>query len=414
MKKKFLKAIMSVAAIACIALSCKDGNKSTGMKAALKGTYGYDLQFLQHNVSSVYELRDKEGMAKVLLTPDYQGRVMSSTAGGDSSNSFGWLNYDLIASAAKRKQFNAVGGEERFWLGPEGGQYALYFKKGDSFNIAHWQVPAIIDTVKYDVLKADSSEVTFNKSATLLNYSGTRFDIEITRSIRLLNKVMLQQKLGVNIPEHLQYVAYESDNQVKNTGNADWKKENGLLSIWLLGMLTPSPQTVVIIPFKPIQPVHDYITDDYFGAVPTERLTVKDSVLYFNCDGKSRGKIGLSPSIAKSVAASFDYRKNTLTIIYFEVDKDGMYVNSKWEMQENPFKGDVINAYNDGPLQDGTQMGPFYEIESSSSVKELHKGGVMRYRQVTCHFQGDYPSLNALAIATLGVQLNEAKSSIIH
>jgi len=96
------------------------------------------------------------------------------------------------------------------------------------------------------------------------------------------------------------------------------------------------------------------------------------------------------------------------------VDKDGIYVNSKWEIQKNPFKGDVINAYNDGPLQDGTQMGPFYEIESSSSAKELVKGEVMRYRQVTCHFQGDYTSLNTLAFAVLGVQLDEAKALIIH
>jgi len=412
-------------ALTGLVLSCNNaGNEKTSDAAAKdssatakgpsKGAYGYDLQFLKSKGINVLELQDKEGTAKVLLTPDYQGRVMTSTADGDTGSSFGWLNYELISSGTKRKQFNPVGGEERFWLGPEGGQYALYFKKGDSFNIAHWQVPALIDTDKYQVLKADASEATFTKAATVTNYAGTRFDLEITRTIRLMDKTALEQKLQTSLPAGVKVVAYESDNQVKNSGNTDWKKEKGLLSIWLLAMLTPTPRTAVIIPFKPVQHVKDYITDNYFGPVPSERLIVKDSVLYFNCDGKSRGKIGLSPKIAKSVAASYDYDRNALTIIYFEVDKDGSYVNSKWELQKEPFKGDVINAYNDGPLQDGTQMGPFYEIESSSSAKELAKGASMRYRQTTCHFQGDYAAMSALALKVLGVELNEAKKLIIH
>ena len=42
------------------------------------------------------------------------------------------------------------------------------------------------------------------------------------------------------------------------------------------------------------------------------------------------------------------------------------YVNSLWEIQDEPFRGDVVNSYNDGKLEDGTQLGPFYELESSS------------------------------------------------
>ena len=30
---------------------------------------------------------------------------------------------------------NVFGGEDRFWLGPEGGQFALYFKAGDPFDL---------------------------------------------------------------------------------------------------------------------------------------------------------------------------------------------------------------------------------------------------------------------------------------
>ena len=78
-------------------------------------------------------------------------------------------------------------------------------------------------------------------------------------------------------------------------------------------------------------------------------------------------------------------------------------------MQKQPYKGDVINSYNDGPLENGEQMGPFYEIESSSPALELKKGAASTYSQVTAHFQGDYESLRTLALKLLQVDLNTIK-----
>jgi hypothetical protein len=174
-------------------------------------------------------------------------------------------------------------------------------------------------------------------------------------------------------------------------------------------MFTPSPETIVIIPFHPVPHAKSFITDNYFGDIPKERLRVTDSVLYFTCDGKLRSKIGLSPLIAKPLAASFDFKKNVLTVIIPQVDKNADYVNSKWEMQTQPYKGDVINSYNDGPLADGTQMGPFYEVESSSPALGLKKGATGAYKETTCHFQGSYASLQQLAKQLLGVDLDTIK-----
>jgi hypothetical protein len=182
------------------------------------------------------------------------------------------------------------------------------------------------------------------------------------------------------------------------------------LSIWLLGMMTPSDSTIVIIPFTPHKNIHDFITDNYFGAISPDRLKIKDSVLFLTCDGKARGKIGLSPLIAKSMAASYDFKNNVLSMIFFPVEKKGMYVNSKWELQRQPYKGDVVNSYNDGPLNDGTQLGPFYEIESSSAVKELKKGEKQVYKQITCHLEGDFETLRNIAKQLLGVDLKEIES----
>ena len=376
---------------------------------ATKGTYAYDVEFLKKHSSGIVELASEDGKSRVLLSAAYQGRVMTSTATGDSGNSFGWLNYDLIAAPEKRKQFNPVGGEERFWIGPEGGQYSFYFKAGDSFNISHWQVPALIDTLSYDITQAGRSQAVFSKKASLVNYSGTGFDIEIERKISLLDKKQIETKLKSPIPAGVMFVAFETENNIRNGGNTDWSADKGLLSIWLLGMYTPSPKTVVIIPFHGQPDARSLITDNYFGEIPPSRLQVKDSILFFTCDGKYRSKIGLSPMIAKPVAGSFDFERNVLTIVLPQVDKNASYVNSKWETQKEPYKGDVINSYNDGPLADGTQMGPFYEIESSSPALQLKQGQTGVYSQTTCHFKGDYNSLKQIAQQLLGVNLDEIK-----
>jgi hypothetical protein len=390
------------------------GNNTTAPQAPLtvqyeKGSYGFDHSFLKQQLPGLLELKYDSGGAAILVSPNFQGRVMTSTANADSGTSFGWINYDLIASHQIKSQFNPVGGEERFWLGPEGGQFALFFKKGDSFNIRHWQVPAVVDTVPYRLVSSSQSSAVFSQSANLSNYSGTDFQIQITRTIQVIDKSLLQQQLHVEIPKDLKSVAYQSTNQVKNTGLSQWKKEKGLISVWLLGQMRPSDKTVVVIPFQSGKNNSFFITDNYFGKIPKDRLLVKDSVLFFKCDGKQRGKIGIAPQISGHLAASYDFERNILTVISFAVDRDGLYVNSKWEMQKQPYKGDVVNSYNDGPLADGSQLGPFYEIESSSDARELKPGQSQTYTQLTSHFQGDYTVLKELAMRLLGVDLEDVK-----
>src|SRR3954462_15528961 len=75
-----------------------------------KGSYAYDVRFLHQHTKKILELHDKDNQSKILLSADYQGRVMTSTATGDTGSSYGWINYDLISSAQKKPQFNPVGG----------------------------------------------------------------------------------------------------------------------------------------------------------------------------------------------------------------------------------------------------------------------------------------------------------------
>jgi len=371
--------------------------------------FGEDVSFLQKHLQNVVVLQRNGDSSGLVVTGDYQARVMTSTTGGSQGKSYGWINYDLVASHKFAPHINAFGGEERFWLGPEGGQYALYFPPGKPFNFDNWQTPALIDTVHFAVKSQSDTEVTYQQAGTLQNYKGTVFNIDINRTIRLLDDNTVASRLGFTLPAGLKQVAYETENTVINKGDSAWQEENGLLSIWLLGMFKPSDQTAIIAPFKGIENARQHITDDYFGKIPAKDLLVKDSMLLFRADGKSRGKLGLAPQVAKAGAGSIDLENNTITLLLYEVVPQGRYVNSKWEIQKEPFKGDAVNCYNDGPLADGSQMGPFYEVESSSDARALKPGESLTYRQVTMHFEGDHNALQALSRQLWQLPLEEVQ-----
>lgn len=389
--------------------SVSDEPAADSLDVPAAGTYGYDFHFLKKFESGLVELNSADRRSRVLVSPKYQGRVMTSTALGAGGASFGWINHELIGTGTFKNQFNPVGGEERFWLGPEGGPFALYFKKGDPFDIAHWQVPAILDTITYNVIKVADDKVDMAQNGSITNYHGFRFDFQIERSVQLMGKSAIQQRLHIEIPAAIDLVGYETVNSIRNAGDKQWLKESGLLSIWLLGMFPPSDSSTVIIPFSSINGTKQGITDNYFGKIPEGRLRIEDDVIYFNCDGKWRSKIGLSPAIAQNIAAAVDLKNNILHVVYLNVDRQGAYVNSLWEDQKNPYGGDVINAYNDGPLADGKQLGPFFEIESSSAAKELMPGEKQEYRQMTCHFQGSYQEIKKMAQDILGVDIGKLK-----
>jgi len=119
-------------------------------------------------------------------------------------------------------------------------------------------------------------------------------------------------------------------------------------------------------------------------------LIVEPGTIYFKIDGKYRSKIGIPPNRAKSLLGSYDSEKNILTLVWGSLPAElKEYVNSKWGKQDNPYDGDAINAYNDGPVEDGSIMGPFYEIETSSPAAQLHPGESLTHIQRVVHVQGD-------------------------
>ncbi|MBX3118863.1 MAG: hypothetical protein KF784_07335 [Fimbriimonadaceae bacterium] len=376
-------------------------------------SFADDVRFLSKYKSTIVL---RQGNAAVAVVADYQGRVMTSTVDAAKGVGNGWINYEHIASGKLVPHMNAFGGEERFWLGPEGGQFSVFFKGGDPFNLEHWQTPPLIDTVSYPVASKSASQVTFKKSASLQNYWGTTFNMDITRKVQMLNSSAVTKALGFAPGSGVKVAAYETVNTLKNTGSDAWKKDTGLLSIWILAMLKHSSTTTVVVPYNAgdESTMGPIVNDTYFGKVPDDRISVSDKAVYFKADGQFRSKIGLNPHRSKGVIGSYDPVRGMLTVAQY-TQKKGVtdYVNSMWELQADPYGGDVVNSYNDGPPAPGKKpLGPFYEIESSSAAAALQPGGSITHVHRTMHFIGSKADLDKIARKTLGVGCDEIANGL--
>jgi hypothetical protein len=418
MTRRFVAAIL----LAAVSLAVADSYAVEVNATMSSKTFGQDAAFLKRHTDAVVLSR---GDTAIVVVPEYQGRVMTATAGGSDGASSGWINYELVetgvlsaeeAAGKLEEHMYAFGGEERFWLGPEGGQYSIFFAPGKPFEFADWYTPDPIDNEPWKVVSQTDEAIELTHKFGLLNHSGTKFQVGVKRTVKLLTDKAAGQLLGTEIPADLKVVAYQTVNTVTNNGQAAWKPDSGLLSIWMLCMFKPSPTTTVFIPYqqgdkKELGPI---VNADYFGEVPPERLQSKECVIYFKADGKQRGKIGVTPQRSKKIAGSYDPVAKRMTLLTCQPPEDRFgYVNSMWELQDEPYKGDAINSYNDGPVDDsGEQMGPFYEIESSSPALALEPGESATHTQTIFHFYGAETQLQQVLSAVARVELEKVKSAL--
>jgi len=374
-------------------------------------TFINDVNFLNRHTEVVILQPDRTSNSRIAVCPALQGRVMTSSASGDGGLSYGWINRGLLDSGEKRKHINAYGGEDRFWLGPEGGQFSLFFAKGDPQDLEHWQTPAAVDSESFDVAKRAVESVLLRKKMKVVNASGTVFELEVQREIRALAGNDPGKMLGIQPTSYVRWVGYESRNKITNISDREWKRDSGLLSAWILGMYNPSPSTTIVVPYRdgPEEKYGPVVNDAYFGKVPADRLKITPGILYFKGDGLHRSKIGLSPRRSLGVIGSYDADNETLTVVQFRIPRGATeYVNSMWELQKEPYAGDAVNSYNDGPASPGAApLGPFYELESSSPALGLKPGIAYTHVHSTFHFQGPVEELDQIAQRVFGVGLHE-------
>ena len=382
-----------------------DNNVTDSLK---QGSFAYDLHFLKQHDDSVVVLSDDSGKAQVIVSPKYQAKVFTSTADGNSGQSFGWVNYKAFSGTVDA-HMNAYGGENRFWLGPEGGKFSLFFKPDSQMVFTNWKTPAPFDSEPWKVVNENDHSVTMQKNMQLTNYKGTNLNILVERSVKILSNAEIAQRLGLSLDTSVKSVAYQTDNVITNDGKSAWTEATGMPCIWMLDMFNPSPATVIVVPYKNLsgEPFNKIVTSDYFGQIPPDRLKHNDDMLFLKADGKSRGKLGVVPGYAKPFAGSYDPQHKVLTIIMFDLDSSAKYLNQEWNTTKPSFSGDAVNSYNDGPLADGTQMGPFYEMESVSPAAFLKPGESLSHKHAVFHFTGDEKGLDAIAQKLLGVSLED-------
>ncbi|MCK7525164.1 MAG: hypothetical protein MZV64_49945 [Ignavibacteriales bacterium] len=353
-----------------------------------------DLAFLEAH-TKVVVLDGADGQAQVAVNPDLQGRVMTSTAGGPDGLSFGWIGREAIASGVNNPHMNAFGGEDRFWLGPEGGQFSDLLQEGRPVRPR-----PLVDAAGRSTRGPSTSRP---QDADRIHLPQGHPPRELLRERRSTSRST--GRSGCSARPRSRRWACRSRPASRwsptppttaspTLGANAWTKDTGLLSIWILGMFNPSPATTIVIPFKtgPEAELGPAVNDAYFGKVPADRLVVDESegVLFFSGDGKFRSKIGISPRRVKPFAGSYDAANGVLTVVHLTVPEGATdYVNSMWEIQEEPFAGDVVNSYNDGPAAPG----PSRSARSTSSSRPRRPrpsapGGTLTHVHTTMHFQG--------------------------
>lgn len=430
-----------------LAGSCHDKpaqQQATSLSPYKQGSFGYDLAFLQQH-DSVIVLQSEQGEAQVVVSPKYQAKVFTSTANGKEGLSFGWIHYKAF-TAPPDAHMNAYGGENRIWLGPEGGKFSLFFPKDSPMTFQHWKTPAAFDTEAWKVTTQGPLSVTMQKDMQLVNYAGTPLSISVTRRITILSRHDIDGLLHLQPDSAVKAVGYQTVNTLTNTGAQAWTETTGMPCIWMLDMFNPSPESVIIIPYKEEANPDGRVekeeaslrdeankgdggsvkrddktgrpggnprvaTTDYFGEIPPDRIRYAQNTLFFKADGKSRGKLGIHPQKAKPLAGSYDAQHQVLTITLFELDPSGKYLNQEWNTHKPPFSGDAVNAYNDGALADGSQMGPFYELESVSPAAALLPGHTLSHQHAVFHFTGGEAALDPICRQLLGVSLDMVKKA---
>lgn len=377
-----------------------------------KGTYGYDLHFLKEKDKTLIVLKSDDGQAEVIVSPKYQSKVFTSTANGWEGNSLGFVNHDVLNSDVIDEHMNGYGGENRFWLGPEGGQYSVFFGKGKEQVYDHWHTPKALDIEPWDIVSSDAKQAVLKKEMEVTNFQGHSLKLKIDRKVSLIENQQISNLLNIPLSDQVNTVAYITDNKITNLNDFEWTAETGTICIWILDMFIPAPKALTFIPFNEGDEARlgKIATTDYFGEIPADRLKIKDGIFYLKTDGKYRSKMGMNGKRTKAIAGNYDPASQRLTITTFDVDEDAVYLNQEWNPERDPLLGDAMNAYNDGPLEDGSIMGPFLEVESVSPAAFLKPAESLSHRHTVFHFVGEESELTPITEKLFGITIKELKS----
>lgn len=371
------------------------------------------VELIQDSKTQAVVLNAKRSRASLLLAPGLVGRVMCSTFDRNGGVANAWINEAAIQRGKVDPVFNNFGGEERFWLAPEGGPFGLEFGKKES-KFENYCVQPGMSTVSYDVLEHDEESAVMETDISLENHLGTRFDLHVQRRIRLIESCPYTQASEGN----LEVAAFQSENTVLNVGTKAWTRDGGTIAMWCLAQLLEHPHLSIIVPFRGgLNPASSPPTvDEYFkdfcmgGKFPWNRRANFDNFVLLRADGAVRGKVGVKRERAAGKLGSYDLDGDHLIIVDHDFYPELEYPTGYWRDYRNAFDGDTLSVYIDGPEQAGGNLGLCYELETLSPALFLKPQEEFTYRNRTFHMRGRPQDLHLICQRFLGPSLSQVKT----
>jgi hypothetical protein len=350
----------------------------------------------------------------VLVAPGLVGRVLCSTFDCGSGGTNGWINEVAIRRGKVDPVFNNFGGEERIWFAPEGGPFGLMFGRKESV-FENYCVQPGMSALDYEVAESRPTSVLLRADLTLENGVGTRFDLHVDRRISLMGSC----PYTLGIPGRTEVVAFQTENTVTNTG-AGWARTGGTLAIWCLGQFLEHRRLSIIVPAHPATDsesspatVDEYFKDFCIGGVfPSVRRVDWGEFVLLRADGKVRGKVGIKRDRATGRLGSYNPDDTHLIIVDHDFYPELEYTSGYWRQYENPFDGDALSVYIDGPEWSGGPEGVSYELETMSPALFLRSGDAFTYRNRTFHIRGDGESVGQVCRRSLGPTLDQLEEFV--
>lgn len=206
----------------------------------------------------VLELCNQFG-GRVIVCPEWNGRVMTSTCDGLDGGSFGLINVKAIDSEEVDDSFAFYGGEDQLTLSPEGGPFSLYYATiaDDKFS-GPPELLAMPTGYREGAFSVDSlpqdPEVRMRRALKMTNLAGMQFDLDLVRTVHLLAPREISGAFGDAVAVTLEqadvnYVAFSCSNTMINRGAAH-SKLSGLISLRLRSMFNSGQNTIAVIPYR--------------------------------------------------------------------------------------------------------------------------------------------------------------------
>ena len=125
--------------------------------------YTYKTVFNQLNSKfPLIELTNNDGHSRLMISPQLQGRVITSSSNGLKGPCIGWFDKRVLNK--DEDIIGGIGGEDRIWIGPLGGQFSFYYQQSAPISEDNWLVPKTMDAEPFQLIRQDEKEVHLQKT----------------------------------------------------------------------------------------------------------------------------------------------------------------------------------------------------------------------------------------------------------